>query len=1024
MLDVLCYQLRAQNAGLIMRKRQNQVVFEIFELSATAEATMSTKGRLIRCFPGPAIAITSSKLANPHFRKAIAEFLAQLDKDTAGECLPIAHKANSKVSEVRESTHPKLVTELFAGMLRGIGEPADTVRIFKRTRDEALWDDTLKPWRRSPLWMLLRVTLQSTLMTDGKNKNGLYKSFMIFFMAHLTSRYSKGSFQSDILFIMTAKIGRRTLKLKVDHTVPEMQYVLSVVKAAHQKLACIWHGIEESKNMSGPLHDWQLSTHDFAIDTRLSLSNFLPYYRSIWNRVKTPGNRETLDISCRTRISQEPILPRIDTYPDSDEIELALMDIERWVRENLRIWLDQNHASPDSCNNLAELIQDYYNLAKEAYEGNPADLSVMFLTLMDLWIALDKCAIFQYPIIKDYNTGFPISLFDHLLLPQKVQMKRLQKVEDYLAQRKNTSKYDSLFVFRDTNSTNSLAVRYFERSSHHQSLRQEIENIAADERAQKQMEFEQKDHEYDRLMRISNSSHCKCRRNKRGNLHFSSPYCSHCDHKKQANRININVAEWPLPSDELEAKSATFELDVPIVISRWRDTTYILLVDVFSPKSFQYSSDNHKLYHMKEYNGLKPYFRSSLARLQLTSSTKPFVVSHYGHRSFPEAKSNDICVSNGLRYSLYDSALCLWTANLTDRCDIHNKCTLKLPSTPLNSLQYALDSTNHTSNEIIAKQSTCPTGMNLHEQYSFAILRSGHRLQWRNILRELLSGSLNFSRQETYMLVVQTAWQAGCSNRKFWRESHEDLEEEQFGLSLTIALEKAISTVEGNWQGANAVRIFNVIASRLLSMSPFPAVLDRCHSFMKRARRISISWMRDVACLLQDEQEEGRIKELNLRLIELALTCHGTFDVDDDHVSSILRSEESMSILIECCITLHDRCPISIAALPVELRALLRRFKILSHSLEGRTRQQILVDRDGIDMAIKRLWNGYRKGGPWTVLTRPNDRWLKTISGAMIINYNVLDGSLLINGSPLGRLPRDYESHRTYSRLFGGVCKT
>ena len=36
-----------------------------------------------------------------------------------------------------------------------------------------------------------------------------------------------------------------------------------------------------------------------------------------------------------------------------------------------------------------------------------------------------------------------------------------------------------------------------------------------------------------------------------------------------------------------------------------------------------------------------------------------------------------------------------------------------------------------------------------------------------------------------------------------------------------------------------------------------------------------------------------------------------------------------------------------------------------------------------------------------------------------VISFNLLEGRLLVNGYPLARLPREYESHPTYGELFG-----
>ncbi len=87
-------------------------------------------------------------------------------------------------------------------ILRGYGQPAVVDRITKRIGDEVLfgagplwekWPDRLRrwllrrdrprsdePWRRSPLWLILRVTLQTSLRLSTQ-----YKPFIHFFHAHL-----------------------------------------------------------------------------------------------------------------------------------------------------------------------------------------------------------------------------------------------------------------------------------------------------------------------------------------------------------------------------------------------------------------------------------------------------------------------------------------------------------------------------------------------------------------------------------------------------------------------------------------------------------------------------------------------------------------------------------------------------------------------------------------------------------------------------------------------------------------------
>jgi hypothetical protein len=83
--------------------------------------------------------------------------------------------------------------------------------------------------------------------------------------------------------------------------------------------------------------------------------------------------------------------------------------------------------------------------------------------------------------------------------------------------------------------------------------------------------------------------------------------------------------------------------------------------------------------------------------------------------------------------------------------------------------------------------------------------------------RELVPRVLNFSFEETYILIVQAARQVGRSGEgQPCRESHIDLEEEKFGMSLLSELEGALGAVEGNWQGVVAVCTSTALAVQLL----------------------------------------------------------------------------------------------------------------------------------------------------------------------------------------------------------------
>jgi len=132
------------------------------------------------------VVISQDRIADASFLEPLAGLLAKLDAETPEEALPITTKAHTEVIETRDTAHPRFVTEMLTGILRAIGQPLDVHRIYKHTRDDVLWKDALKPWRRSPLWLFLRVALQTSLMRkDDEEPHVRYKSFMLFFLTHV-----------------------------------------------------------------------------------------------------------------------------------------------------------------------------------------------------------------------------------------------------------------------------------------------------------------------------------------------------------------------------------------------------------------------------------------------------------------------------------------------------------------------------------------------------------------------------------------------------------------------------------------------------------------------------------------------------------------------------------------------------------------------------------------------------------------------------------------------------------------------
>lgn len=144
-LGIITLHIVAQNAGLIIRRTPDAYLFEIFELSPKSADVVGSKGRLVRCFPGPAIAVPTGRIQDHEFIQQLAVCICKLDHETPEEALAENWNARSLHDETRDTTTPMFMTDMLVCILRAVGTPHNGPRIYKRTRDDVLWKDTLIP---------------------------------------------------------------------------------------------------------------------------------------------------------------------------------------------------------------------------------------------------------------------------------------------------------------------------------------------------------------------------------------------------------------------------------------------------------------------------------------------------------------------------------------------------------------------------------------------------------------------------------------------------------------------------------------------------------------------------------------------------------------------------------------------------------------------------------------------------------------------------------------------------------------
>lgn len=198
--------VKAQNAGILIEQYGEHVTFEFFELSPTNKAAMECKGRLIRSFPALASSIPVSDLRKKDSMKSLARTISKMSTQAAPGMQPKIRKNRQMMDEERDTTNPAMVTDYLLNFTAAMGTTTDVIRITKNTREDVLWADCLSPWRRSPLWLLIRVSLQLLFTRQASSilpLDTLYKGFMIQLLSRilLTVRILKRPFTFNVLLM-------------------------------------------------------------------------------------------------------------------------------------------------------------------------------------------------------------------------------------------------------------------------------------------------------------------------------------------------------------------------------------------------------------------------------------------------------------------------------------------------------------------------------------------------------------------------------------------------------------------------------------------------------------------------------------------------------------------------------------------------------------------------------------------------------------------------------------------------------
>ncbi|KAG1750378.1 uncharacterized protein EDB91DRAFT_1303342 [Suillus paluster] len=950
--DVLVYMIRAQNAAVVMRKFESETIFESFEISPNPTAVMGAKGKLICSYPGPAITVPDTNIDNATFPAELANFLVRMDRDVL-DAAAMTKKAGSTVAKERDTTHPRYITELLTGILRGLGSIADVPRIRKRIGDDVLWDSVELPWRCSPLWLVIRVALQTTLECCALGKT-TYKSFMLFSMARLTTLALDHDLPNDTLHFMSAKIARRLFKLGSSASPELSQMVSTATSDVRSILEGRWGFVQDTQWVSP---HWAPETLRVLQDTHLSLNTSREYIRQAFQNQHSSFQPTSFNHSHHMRGTINDFLDAGADFlvaAHAAEPSLSLIDFEMVVRSGIDDWVARiSFQSIDSTCVLIEVCTSAYSSrVLKAYEGNPENFSIMLLTLFELWVAMDKIVVRQIPLLSEYSPEIPVTLLEHLLICQSSALDRLRHLHTYL-QVHHCQGSSRRLAPSSTEDNKSFAVCYFYQSSKLKSLKLEIEWDAQEEREQKLTELWTFNERYTDLEKHAESLSHEYAVNSCGWDYHKKKSCDKCCMEKEM-RIHEDYKH------EREAIVVVFELACPTTFDMWRSMTFHILIDVCTPEEIL---PTDPFMTLPKYGALQKYRQCHpRQRLTLASDAKPFTMCHYSSTCIPKEDDK--------MHGLADILLL--------RFDSSKLCTFLLPKGPYNGLQQYLAGMSHMSNEVIANQADCHKDMTIHEFIAFRALQSGPLLQWMNILCELRARVLNFRREEVHLLLVQAISQVGplsLDDNLVW---HEELSSAPFINALLGELECLMASVEGNWLEGITISTIIMLVCRILSTEE-ESIKRHGYLLLRNIRTTTITLLTQLSGKMQANNDKTVSQDLQGRVHDMAITCRSTFDVDvDGDASLLLTSNDDMKVFAYCAVMIYDNTPSQLGDLLQHSKLLLERDKRCCHALEAAVRQYAELHREGLDCAIAEIWGSYRPGTPWRALPVPNSHWLVT----------------------------------------------
>lgn len=898
--------------------------------------------------------------------------------------------------------------------------------ITKKIRDELLGESNTNYFRRSSFYMSNKALLQLSLTIHKGEEMGklLYKIVMLQFLCDVCAPYKNyTSSNIDLLSQMIAKLARRIEKLVLPEKTPAEIVDLhkTTVDKTKETIKVIRGKIDEQiqrihENFEKNVRLPHLTGLDLSSDIHHKMSKLRKYLneRSEWEP-KIKISKHDIDTYGRYFFGNLPNVEVVNNLAQKDPLERRIFWLEF---ENFVLYKMQLADNRWTVNELHGWTLEYANYAEDHYKNNQLFISQMLLVRLKLIAMLDGMAIQKHPLLKQHHSGINPKIINSLLLPRASDMRIAHELQMYFCERNGNAEDPT--IGESSISENSFSVKYAAKDRDMEQLREEILKDDAKNIEGKKREWKADRERVEKLKNQANRLKCAYFVNSRGYDEHSFN-CEKCALQSAAAQIKIEQYEHLLPDDASAQYAIVFELKIPVEIAFLRDVLYgfakfccgdgepLNIKENWTKRLAHYNKSENIIRRVK----LGRQIKQKLHSYHVDCSFDTFVVSS----NFPSM------------FHAYDLPI---ISTLADDC-IKTVCTFKTSDEYVN-MQWTLNSTSHTENEVLTSQSKCHPDLTLSEYKNFGSLRAdGNRLQLRKLYAIIETEALSFEKDSVLALILQTLWECEESGQSgVIRESHIDFVDTNFCSAMIELLNKFVEIQRNNWMRPFKLLMAILITVRAFEINKQHSLASEITRLVHQIREIVLDWINKIEEAIHempsgsDSDKTGR--DLRLKLITTAIIGGLTFYVDPDHTSyNEIFNASALQSWLKFVVTLNNNIRMYTNdenQLPSTLQMFIRLVEKIGVDMEPRATALVGENDDAVYCLIRQQWPRAKQAAFSTIQFRsdfPQIIQTTVVGSGQTVTIDMITGSFLVDGMPLSRLPSSIMLSEVYRWFFGNV---